>query len=294
MPIQQKIPVYGKEEVFLDEKTGLLYKSHRFSETAGIHTHTFYEFFIVTEGIALHMINHAIQQLNPGDFVFIRPRDIHTYKFWHSENFHILNVGFSAEIFDSIRTFLAAPDELERFTRPEYPPVVHVDPGRLAEIIGMMEKVWVYMCSDSPQRATLYAKSMLSFFLTEYFFGNAEEVMKIHSSVPKWLTELLSQMQKIENLQEGFPKMIALSPVSKNHLCRVLKKEFGVTPTQYINEKRLEYAMYLLTETEEDIISVCYMCGFNNLSHFYHLFKEKYGTTPKGVRSSPQPTAQLS
>ena len=149
----------------------------------------------------------------------------------------------------------------------------------------MLEKVWVYMCSDDPRKATLYAKSILSFFLTEYFFQNSEGAVKTHSTAPKWLTEMLSQMQKIENLQEGVPKMAALSPVSPNHLCRVLKKELGVTPTQYINGKRLEYAMYLLTETEEDIISVCYMCGFNNLSHFYHLFKEKYKTTPKGVRN---------
>lgn len=57
------IPVYGKEHTFLDEKTGLLFRNSRFQETASIHTHTFYEFFIVAGGSALHLVNDSIQTI---------------------------------------------------------------------------------------------------------------------------------------------------------------------------------------------------------------------------------------
>ncbi len=60
------IPVYGMEHTFLDEKTGLLYRNSRFRQTASIHTHTFYEFFIVAEGSALHLVNDSIQTITQG------------------------------------------------------------------------------------------------------------------------------------------------------------------------------------------------------------------------------------
>ena len=74
----EQVLVYGKEHTFLEPDTGLLFRNSFIHQTAKLHTHTFYEMFVVAEGTALHMVNHAIQTLHRGDLVFIRPRDVHT------------------------------------------------------------------------------------------------------------------------------------------------------------------------------------------------------------------------
>ena len=39
--------------------------------------------------------------------------------------------------------------------------------------------------------------------------------------------------------------------------------------TQYINQERLKYAVYLLAQTDREILDICECCGFSNVSHFY-------------------------
>ncbi|OHD16734.1 MAG: hypothetical protein A2Z98_14545, partial [Spirochaetes bacterium GWB1_27_13] len=46
------------------------------------------------------------------------------------------------------------------------------------------------------------------------------------------------------------------------------KKIFNTTPKDWINKKRLEKSKFLLLNTDNSITDICYMCGFDNLSHF--------------------------
>ena len=279
------IPVYGKEKTFLEPDTGLLYRSPSFYETAALHTHTFYEVFLVTQGTSLHMINESLQELHPGDFVFIRPADRHTYQFFHSENFHIVNVGFSMEIFESIRAFLDSPREMNRLLLSEFPPTVRIPEDRLKEVQRQLEATEEYMRGDNPKRAILYAKTCLSGLIAVWFFqyglGEEQEAEKAD-----WFSKMLMEMQRIEFLEEGLPRMLALAGCTENHLCRVFRQRMGMTPTQYINGKRLEYAVFLLRSSDEDMLNVALRCGFGNVSHFYHLFRQKYGTTPLRIKQA--------
>ena len=35
--------------------------------------------FIISEGVAYHMINDSVQTVRKGDLIFIRPNDMHSY-----------------------------------------------------------------------------------------------------------------------------------------------------------------------------------------------------------------------
>lgn len=97
---------------------------------------------------------------------------------------------------------------------------------------------------------------------------------------PKWLLELDQEMNKRENYIVGLPRMIEISMYSQEHLNRTFKRYLKTTPTEYINTKRLGYASELLIEQKYAIADICYMVGFNNLSHFYSVFKKEYKCTP--------------
>lgn len=68
------------------------------------------------------------------------------------------------------------------------------------------------------------------------------------------------------------------------HLLRVFKKQEGVTILQYINDLKLEKAMYLLSETDISIKEIAASLGFTSTGYFGRFFKSKRGITPNAYR----------
>ncbi|MCX7561740.1 helix-turn-helix domain-containing protein [Sulfitobacter sp. F26204] len=65
----------------------------------------------------------------------------------------------------------------------------------------------------------------------------------------------------------------------------------GETPGQRLVQKRLSQAYADLSRDEGAEVSVvdcAYACGFNDLSHFYRAFRQRYGMTPGEVKSRSQ------
>lgn len=59
-----------------------------------------------------------------------------------------------------------------------------------------------------------------------------------------------------------------------SYLCRVFKKHLNKTPTEFINDIRIANAKLALEYTNRSILQICEEVGFDNTSHFYHLFKK--------------------
>ena len=81
-----------------------------------------------------------------------------------------------------------------------------------------------------------------------------------------------------ENL--SVDKLSALACMSKATFFRVFKREFGLTPVEYINRERLDEAKRLLRHPLASVAEACMRAGFNNLSYFQTLFKKHEGVTP--------------
>lgn len=71
---------------------------------------------------------------------------------------------------------------------------------------------------------------------------------------------------------------------SERHLRRVFKEEFGVSPIQYRETKRLLLAKQLLSETNLKITEVAMSSGFGSLRRFNDVFKKQYHLSPSGLR----------
>jgi len=100
------------------------------------------------------------------------------------------------------------------------------------------------------------------------------------NSGPPWIGSLRIQMMDHANLQQGLNAMVDLSGKSKEHLCRQWKKAFNETPTQFINQQRLQHAKRLLLTTDMTTSEIAYEVGFGDISHFYRLFNKQYGQPP--------------
>jgi AraC-like DNA-binding protein len=81
-----------------------------------------------------------------------------------------------------------------------------------------------------------------------------------------------------ENL--SIDKLSAVACMSKATFFRVFKREFGITPVEFIIRERLSEAKRLLRHPLASVAEVCMRAGFNNLSYFQALFKKYEGVTP--------------
>ena len=80
--------------------------------------------------------------------------------------------------------------------------------------------------------------------------------------------------------------------VSKYHLIRLFKKYYGMTPRQYLMDKRIE-------KSKENLINgmtvtqTCFAVGFESLGSFSTLFKSKTGKSPSAFQKEQLSRSKL-
>ena len=97
-----------------------------------------------------------------------------------------------------------------------------------------------------------------------------------------------------EAIDESFYKDITVQSVgsdfsiSPNYLSQIFRRETGLTFTDYLTKRRLEYACRLLRTTFLPISEVASKSGFRDYYYFTRIFKKHTGQTPTEYRSSPR------
>lgn len=71
---------------------------------------------------------------------------------------------------------------------------------------------------------------------------------------------------------------------SRFHFHRLFSQRFGLTPHEYMTERRVERARELLGATEMPITEVCLAVGFESLGTFSTMFRRHVGHAPSRYR----------
>ena len=96
--------------------------------------------------------------------------------------------------------------------------------------------------------------------------------------------------QIINNILKNYPDAdydlnayLQSLPFSFEYLKKLFKNEIGMTPRQYLTDKRLENAAnnLALSGCGSSISQIARQCGFQEPLYFSRLFKKKYGVSPK-------------
>ncbi len=75
--------------------------------------------------------------------------------------------------------------------------------------------------------------------------------------------------------------------VSHTQLYRKLHAITGFNPNEFIRHLRLQRAADLMRQKVGNVAEITYLVGFNNLSYFSKVFKEKFGVTPLEFLKNP-------
>jgi AraC family cel operon transcriptional repressor len=274
-----------KTKDLIDMESEIHYAYHKSLATITTpHNHDFFEIFLITKGEALHRINGKQEIIQECDLVFIRPDDIHNYQKSGDKNCELINLAFPSSTILQLFEYFGEGFQPDQLLKTEYPPKIKLSKIEKDILLSRFEKLNTLKRTNKNKIKT-ELRILLADIFSRYFTYGEDFLNEI---VPKWLVKLKYEMEKKENFIPGINKMHELCERTPEHLSRSFKKYYNESPTDYITNLRLNYAANLLSNSDEDITNIAMDCGFENLSHFYHLFRKKFDTSPKEFRSRHQ------
>lgn len=72
--------------------------------------------------------------------------------------------------------------------------------------------------------------------------------------------------------------------VSTFYFCKVFKKSTGMTLTEYVNRRRIEWSKVKLMEPDSRVVEVAFDVGYQSLSQFNRCFRKYVGVSPTRFR----------
>jgi YesN/AraC family two-component response regulator len=80
-------------------------------------------------------------------------------------------------------------------------------------------------------------------------------------------------------------KLSAVFGYNVDYFNRLIKSHTGMTYSAFLHHIRLETASHFLRTTKLPVEQIAGEVGYHNVSYFYRIFMEKYGTTPHRFRT---------
>lgn len=269
------------ERDLLDSETEAHYAYHKsLSTVTGMHNHDFFEIFLIIKGSLFHQINDRRIPIREGNLVFIRPNDVHWYENDGDNVSELLNLAFSSNTMNELMQFLGDGFAANNLIYSEESPTILINHHEIDGVKARFQALTLLPSNDKKKIKTEIRALLVDIFV-RYISTNPREVV---SSIPMWLESLQRTMRNKEHFTVGLSRLYELSSKSPEHLSRMFKKHYARTPTEWINELRLQYSANLLVHTDEPVIKISFEAGFENLSHFYHRFKEHFGVSPAQYR----------
>ena len=132
---------------------------------------------------------------------------------------------------------------------------------------------------DMPDPATLIGETSLD---TELRIRGALASMAWQGATrPPWLPEARAE------LAAGHSRVSAVADrfqISAEHLSRVFRRAYGVTPAEYRQASRVRTAAALVSETDEPFAQIAYATGFAAQSHLNAAMRRWLKTSPGALR----------
>ncbi len=270
---------------------------NKFSKNAPVHQHEYIQINYISHGTGFHEVNGQHEPVRVGDIFVMPPYVPHrilpadedsTIRVVEIEFLpEFLNQQFNdpvgaRDLFDFryISLFLGetelrpnlhlgidAQKDVNRIIQnlfreyQEQPPLFeHSFKALLLELLILLSRA----CYSSEQQASESQQ-------------NYQKHKRLIQDVLEYIDEHFYEDLKIEN-------MAKLSTMSQTYFCYFFKLFVGKTFTQYLIDKRLDYAKTALSSSELSITQIAFNAGFNSTSHFIRTFRSFNQLSPGQYR----------
>ncbi len=236
-----------------------------------VHYHDAYEIYLLEKGQRTYIIDGTFIELEPYDVALIKPYELHStdgglynrYLLYFKEEY--LGRFFTEEAKKKLLTFFNKKKlTLEKDTYEQAKELLLMLRADTDNFIIFCQIIKLFLdCCDGEESIKVSAKKRLISRIVEYLSENFTGI--------KNLDELAGQFY-----------------ITKHYLCRLFKKETGVSVVTYINTHKMQLACEKLHFTKKSVEEVAIECGFNSSMYFCKIFKKNMGVTPGEYRKLKQ------
>ena len=230
-----------------------------------LHIHGYLEIFFSISAEVSFLINDTVYPVTAGDVVVSRPNDVHVCIFPRSDTYEYyclwIDADFSLPLFDFLRD--------ERFS-----PLLSCTSSCAADFA-----TWFHALDamQGGEKDTIKELSLIFGVLSALREARSESggtvsLPKALSEIIRYINQSFAEIGSVSEVAERF----FISPATLN---RYFHAHLHTTPREYIEARRLSYALALL-KNGASVTEACTAAGFSDCSHFIVLFKKKFGETP--------------
>lgn len=251
------------------------------------HHHNVNQILYVLTGKGEIIINTIKIPINKLDLIIIKSGDKHKFSPEKKESMILYVLEFADDIFSSnidnkmLLTFLKKLDNKKKIINTNIQGAF-VIPGIMKQMLfESNHNIYEY---NYMMRIKLF--EILTVLKRVVFSQNDQSLHKKDDRIDKRIINSLEYIHSHYYEKLHLDVVASLSSLSKRHFARLFLKFIKMNFKEYLNKIRIEKAKQLLTNTDKEIISVCFEVGFDDLSYFYKIFKTETGITPRQFRTT--------
>ena len=273
----------------------IMHAEHDCQNVPGVHGHDFIELVYVVRGDAEHAFEGEHYDLRAGDVFIINPGEVHTYRIALGNQIEIINCLFLPHLIsDSLLHELGITQSMDYFyihpflnKSERFNHHLNLRGQDAIRVLSILETMNKETQSRSSGYSILIRLQMIELLvLLSRYYGISQSAHKTargndHEIVVRRICGYLERNyhQKIT--------LVALAQLfnsSVRQLNRIFKEETGVSVIEKVHQVRIEKAKLLLAETNEKVIAVASLVGYEDPAFFSRLFTRQVGCAPGKYR----------
>lgn len=246
----------------------------------------FWEIVLVTGGAVSHRLDGADLNLQSGDVVVIKEREVHGYR--DARDLSLFRVRFDFKKLGMDRWEIAATNGFKQLFMPRRGSSaisrsrLHLVEITFRNVIALIEEI---------QRCTR-EKAVGSQMLVEGHFRHLvvllsrayDENLRIHDESRLRLEKVMAFLEKNYAEPINCRKLAAGQGLSVRTFYRLFKQATGLAPLEYVIQRRLKHACELLRNTDQPVTQIAYASGFTDGNYFTREFRQVLGESPSAYR----------
>jgi AraC family transcriptional regulator len=135
---------------------------------------------------------------------------------------------------------------------------------------------------------TLYSETLAHALAMRFLLHGNSSKHTLNSSVEPLPSRILRRIRdRIDaelDTELSLASLAKESGYSREHFLRMFRVATGITPHQYVLERRLSAAQQLLRQSKMLPADIAFKCGFSSQTHMNDVFRERLGVTPLQYR----------
>ncbi|MBE6951703.1 MAG: helix-turn-helix transcriptional regulator [Ruminococcaceae bacterium] len=251
------------------------------------HSREYVELLYMCRGISHHRIADAAVELAEGELLLLgqnTPQELLPM----GTDAVAVSFFIKPELFGDILAFLGTEETplrefVLRCLGQETPyGYLHYHVGTVRQIQNLMENLLLHLLENPESRRPipLYTVGLL-------FVQLLEESDKLTMGIREQQT-ILDVLRYLETNYAGGSLTDAARMLHCDvaWLSREIKRRTGRTYTELLQERRLQQAAWLLTNTKQKVSDIALSVGYENVSYFHRIFQKRFSLSPKKYRDN--------